>query len=102
MDVPACRRPPTSGPSASRLARFSRAQFVAPMIVAGATLGILVNEFTYRNTVEAVRVGGALVEARIAAAGLLQVLTDAETGQRGYLLTGRAEYLAPLVSARIE
>lgn len=72
------------------------------MIVAGATLGILVNEFTYRNTVEAVRVGGALVEARIAAAGLLQVLTDAETGQRGYLLTGRAEYLAPLVSARIE
>lgn len=72
------------------------------MIVAAATLAIFVNEITYRNTVEALRVGGALVEARIAAAGLLQLLTDAETGQRGYLLTERSEYLAPLVSARIE
>jgi len=81
---------------------FSRARFVAPMIVAAATLGILVNEMTYRNTVEALRIGSALAEARIAAAGLLQLLTDAETGQRGYLLTERAEYLAPLVAAEIE
>ena len=26
---------------------------------------------------------------------LLSQMTDAETGQRGYLLTGKAEYLAP-------
>jgi signal transduction histidine kinase/CheY-like chemotaxis protein/CHASE3 domain sensor protein len=31
---------------------------------------------------------------------LLSSLTDAETGQRGYLLTGREEYLAPFLDAK--
>jgi signal transduction histidine kinase len=35
-----------------------------------------------------------------AADGLLTALTDAETGQRGYLLTGDEAYLAPYYSAR--
>ena len=35
-----------------------------------------------------------------AADGLLTALTDAETGQRGYLLTGDDAYLAPYYSAR--
>lgn len=30
---------------------------------------------------------------------LLSLLRDAETGQRGYLITGRDEYLAPYVDA---
>jgi signal transduction histidine kinase len=33
---------------------------------------------------------------------LRELLTDAETGQRGYLLTGRADYLAPLETATRE
>jgi CheY-like chemotaxis protein/CHASE3 domain sensor protein len=32
--------------------------------------------------------------------GLLSTLKDAETGQRGYLLTGREEYLAPFLEAK--
>src|SRR6202142_2998192 len=32
--------------------------------------------------------------------GLLSTLKDAETGQRGYLLTGREEYLAPFLDAK--
>ena len=38
--------------------------------------------------------------AELAAAPLLSTLKDAETGQRGYLLTGDAAYLEPYVAAR--
>ena len=72
------------------------------MIIASAALGILVNEVTYRNAVDALRVGTSTTDVRIAAAGVLQLLTDAETGQRGYLLTGRSEYLAPLEAAKLQ
>lgn len=90
-------------PAAPRFAlRLSRMRFAVPMIIAIAALGILVNEVTYKNTVDALRVGSSLVEARIAAAGVLQLLTDAETGQRGYLLTDRVEYLGPLLAAKLE
>ena len=82
--------------------RLSCMRLAVPMIIASAALGILVNEVTYKNTVDALRVGSSLTEARIAAAGVLQLLTDAETGQRGYLLTDRAEYLSPLDAARLE
>src|SRR5436309_97348 len=34
-------------------------------------------------------------EVRIRIAGVLADLRDAETGQRGYLLTGQPEYLGP-------
>ena len=93
----------TLPPAAPRLAvQLSRMRFAVPTIIATAALGILVNEFTYQKTVDAVRIGGALVEARIAAAGVLQLLTDAETGQRGYLLTDRIEYLDPLLAAKLD
>ncbi len=82
--------------------RLSRMRLAVPMIIASAALGILVNEVTYKNTVDDLRAGSSLTEARIAAAGVLQLLTDAETGQRGYLLTNRVEYLSPLDAARLE
>lgn len=46
---------------------------------------------------EDIRLSRAL---RSAASEELQTLTDAETGQRGYLLTGQAEYLKPYQAAR--
>lgn len=81
--------------------RLSRMRFAVPLIVAGATVGLFVNEFIYKRTVEAMHAGSSLTAARIAAAGVLQLLTDAETGQRGYLLTNRTEYLIPLEAAKI-
>jgi signal transduction histidine kinase len=39
-------------------------------------------------------------ETRIAASALLRTLVDAETGQRGYLLTGNRTYLEPYQQAR--
>jgi signal transduction histidine kinase len=82
--------------------RLSGIRFALPMIIAIAALGILFNEVTFSNTVDALRYGSSLAEARIAAANVLQLLTNAETGQRGYLLTGRAEYLGTLDVAKLE
>lgn len=39
---------------------------------------------------------------RISASTILSLLLDAETGQRGYLLTGDARYLAPFTKAKSE
>ena len=82
--------------------RWSRKRFAVPMIIVSAALALLVNEVTYKNTVDALRVGGSITDARLAAASVLQLLTDAETGQRGYLLTGREDFLAPLEAAKRE
>jgi len=89
-------------PPTALVRQLATRRFAAPMIIVCAALALLVNEVTYKNTRNALRVGSALTEARIAAAGMLQLLADAETGQRGYLLTGRREYLAPLDAAKLE
>jgi signal transduction histidine kinase len=73
--------------------RLLRRRFTLPLLIAGALLLVLANELTYRRTVNALKGGIALTDARIATARVLQLLTDAETGQRGFLLTGRGEYL---------
>src|SRR5262249_19498704 len=41
-------------------------------------------------------------EARLAAYGLIQASIDAETGQRGFLLTGDPIFLAPYQRGKIE
>jgi signal transduction histidine kinase len=84
------------------LERLLRMRFTLPLLIGGALLLVLANELTYRRTVNAVREGIYLSDARIETARLLQLLTDAETGQRGYLLTGRAEYLETFDRAKAE
>jgi signal transduction histidine kinase len=82
--------------------RLLRRRFTLPLLIAGALLLVIANEMTYQRTVDAVRGGTVRVDARIATARVLQLLTDAETGQRGYLLTGRSEYLDVYQKARTE
>lgn len=89
-------------PPLALVRQLATRRFAAPVIIACAAVALLVNEVTYNHTRNALKVGSALTEARIAAAGMLQLLADAETGQRGYLLTGRSEYLAPLDAAKLE
>jgi PAS domain S-box-containing protein len=57
---------------------------------------------TYRNTRDLIEAGRWVDHTRDAIGqlgGLLTALTDAETGSRGYLLTGRREYLDPYYAA---
>ncbi len=70
-------------------------RFVFPVIAAGAMGIIVANELTYQRTTTALKAGIELTDARIAAAQVMQLLTDAETAQRGFLLTGQASELEP-------
>ncbi|VTY35068.1 Sensor histidine kinase LiaS [Xylophilus ampelinus] len=65
-----------------------------------ATLVLLgINEAGYRQSSKALAEISQAQEARFAVNALLQDVLDAETGQRGYLLTGEARYREPYDSA---
>lgn len=75
---------------------FIRATVLAILIGAAALLGIVGVTFwqvdqtrTYAEAVTAAR------EIRSSTRNLLSLLQDAEIGQRGYLITGREEYVTP-------
>ena len=70
-----------------------RNRFGFPLILAGALVILVVNEATYRMALGTLDWGIQLTDARIAAGRSLQLLTDAETAQRGYLLTDNKAYL---------
>jgi signal transduction histidine kinase len=61
---------------------------------------VLISEGAYRRSVASLDRLGAVASARNSLQSLTQGLVDAETGQRGYLLTGRPEYLQPYGRAR--
>lgn len=69
--------------------------FAFPLAALAALAMLLISESSYQratSTFEALRVQGvASTNIQV----LWRSLTDAETGQRGYLLTGRPEYLKP-------
>lgn len=65
-----------------------------------ASLAIAVYaELGYRRLEQANRQMAAALEMQSTLHEALALIVDAETGQRGYLLTGREEYLAPYTSA---
>src|SRR5690242_6515750 len=64
----------------------------AGLLGLGAVVGLVAA--TIANMEDGAR-GQHLLEAGLRAQALLSRLRDAETGQRGYLLTGRESYLEP-------
>ena len=82
----------------SRLARNTLALLAAgsAILIAIAVLSILLANQTRINTLQ-VEDGRAV---RMAASTILSELRDAERAQRGYLLTHRKDYLAPLENAK--
>ncbi len=70
-----------------------------PLAAAAAVVVLVINETSYRSSTGAL----ARIAARSAAVTDLELvlrrLLDAETGQRGYLLTGRQSYLTPYIEA---
>lgn len=77
-------------------------RFAVPLLIFLVLLYALINEVSYRRTRDTLSGGIAVTDARIGAARLLQLLTDAETAQRGFLLTGEASYIEPLRNAQQE
>jgi signal transduction histidine kinase len=81
---------------------FLRLRYAPPFLIGAALVLAVVGELAYQRTVSTLRYGIALTEARIGSARILQRLTDAETGQRGYLLTSSPSYLEPMRQAEQE
>ena len=72
-----------------------RSPLVFPLAVLAAVAMLFISEGSYWQSVNSLDRLVAQREARSRILDLRKNILDAETGQRGYLLTGRDEYLAP-------
>ena len=82
--------------------RKSRSMAISlPFALLAALLLIGINEVGHKRSQDAVQAMSHGQQTRNAANRLLQSLLDAETGQRGYLLTGNEGYLEPYDKAVI-
>lgn len=80
--------------------KFFRLQVALPLLVVAAMVLAVISEVTYQRAEKTVTGSIKLTAVRLGVAKLLQLLTDAETAQRGFLLTGNPAYLQPLRLAR--
>src|SRR5438105_1557873 len=81
------------------LLRLKRSPFAFPAAAAAALAMIFISETAYWQSTRSLRELGGMATARLTLMNLSRRVVDAESGQRGYLLTGRAEYLQPYRSA---
>ena len=77
-----------------------RSPWVFPLACVAAVAMLLVSEGSYWQAVRTLDTLGAMEAVRARIQGLKQSVLDAETGQRGYLLTSRKEHLEPFDKAR--
>ncbi len=76
-----------------------RSPFVFPLACIAAAAMMFVSEGSYWQSVGTLNELGSMATARVRIQSLAQAVLDAESGQRGYLLTNRKEYLKPYESA---
>ena len=77
------------------LSRVRGSPFAFPLAALAALAMFVISESSYQQASSTFERLGEQGAARTAIQQLWRSLTDAETGQRGYLLTNRPEYLAP-------
>ena len=75
--------------------------FAFPLAALAALAMFVISEASYQQASSTFDRLGAQATARTAIQTLWRSLTDAETGQRGYLLTDRSEYLQPYAEAQV-
>ena len=74
---------------------FWRSRYAAPVAIVLALVGLTVNEVGYQAVRHFDEQFAESLQARTLAGRLRRNLLTAESSQRGYLLTGRAEYREP-------
>jgi signal transduction histidine kinase len=74
-------------------------RFVFPQACLAAIAMLFISEGSYWQAVAAMKQISAMQTAQVSIVGLSQSVLDAETGQRGYLLSNRKEYLLPYQTA---
>lgn len=91
--------PPDTRPWRMALWRTPLAVLLAALLALGVFAGA---EWTYQRALTSLSNLGARDTARADLKTVMRRLLDMETAQRGYLLTGREQYLAPYASARTD
>jgi signal transduction histidine kinase len=79
--------------------RWRRSVVALPLVALGVLVVALISEIGYHQTTDGLQSLTERGNARLELQTLLRRLIDAESGQRGYLLTGRREYLDPYRSS---
>jgi signal transduction histidine kinase len=75
-------------------------KFTFPLAALAALGMFAISESSYQSASGEMAVLSEVASASLSIQTLWRSLTDAETGQRGYLLTGRKEYLKPFESGK--
>jgi signal transduction histidine kinase len=75
--------------------RGRRRAFILPLAALAALLALLINESAYQRSTTALQSLAERAAARARINAVWRGLIDVETGQRGYLLTSRDDYLQP-------
>ena len=86
----------------SLLLRLRGSPFAFPLAALAAIAMFVISESSYQQASSTFEGLGEQGRARMTIQVLWRDLLDAETGQRGYLLTGRPEYLKPYVDAETD
>jgi signal transduction histidine kinase len=76
-----------------------RSPIVFALACAAAVCMLFISEGSYRQSVGTLERLKSIEESRFNIQRMAQAILDAETGQRGYLLTNRNEYLKPYAAA---
>ncbi len=74
--------------------RWLRNRFALPLLLVLAAAILMVSENTYDDTTATLTGGIRLTDARIESLRLLQMMTEAESAQFGFLTTGQSQYQA--------
>ena len=84
------------------LSRFRRNVIAFPLAALAALAMLAISEASYQDATASLDRLGDRGVARTKLNDLVKSLLDAETGQRGYLLTDRREYLKPYHQAQVD
>jgi signal transduction histidine kinase len=82
--------------------RWLTMRFALPVVLLGAAVFLVFAEMSYGRATDAVRSAVQVSESRVVLQRVMRLLVDAETGQRGYLIAGREEFLEPYYAAAAE
>jgi signal transduction histidine kinase len=84
------------------LMRLRRSSLALWLAVAGAIAVIVINEIGYAQSRQTLQALAERFERRLIVTRLWRQMLEAETGQRGFLLTGRESYLQPYHAALLQ
>ena len=84
------------------LTRAGHSALAFPLAVLVSALMLLISEMAYRGAEGQLSTAVTMGQARLKLLNLQRLLTEAESGQRGYLLTGLPDYLQALQAARAQ